>query len=228
MNAESHEKAAKRLVEAIETGTGIHDPRLLEAFRSVPRERFVPEELAELAYEDRALPIGEGQTISQPSMLALMFAALAPQPHERALEVGAGSGYAAALLGRLTASVHAIEIRPELSARAAQTLAAIGAHNVHVFTRNGEHGLPDHAPFDVILVSAGTSATPPELLRELSPRGRIAIPVGDRQGQHLFIGRRGPAGDIAWEQRTACIFVPLVGSAPTNGDEPTPNPRSEP
>jgi protein-L-isoaspartate(D-aspartate) O-methyltransferase len=199
------------LVKTIETSSNVHDPRILGAFRAVPRERFVPDELTDFAYDDRALPIGEGQTISQPSMIALMLEALAPAPEERALEVGAGSGYAAALLGQLTSEVEAIEIRPELAERAQRTLESLGVANVHVHAGNGALGIPTRAPFDVILVSAGARATPPELTHELAPGGRIAIPVGDEHGQHLFVGRRTPDGVVEWERRTACVFVPLVG-----------------
>jgi protein-L-isoaspartate(D-aspartate) O-methyltransferase len=214
MQGQSTQGAADRLVNAIEVGTGVHDPRILDAFRAVPRDRFVPEDLADYAWEDRALPIGEGQTISQPSMLALMLAALEPQANDRALEVGAGSGYAAALLGRLTCHVEALEIRPELAERAKRTLSTLGAHNVHVSVGNGQHGLPERAPFDVIMVSAGARATPPELVQELAPGGRIAIPVGDGRGQHLFVGRRESGGELVWERRTPCVFVPLVAEAP--------------
>lgn len=205
-----HRDAANRLVRSIEASTGIHDPRILRAFRKVPRERFVPEELSDFAYDDRALPIGDGQTISQPSMLALMLAALAPTATDRALEVGAGSGYAAALLGELTENVEALEIRPELAERAQRTLAALGIENVHVHVKDGALGLPEQAPFDIVLVSAGARATPPELVDELRIGGRIAIPVGDSAGQHLFLGRREPSGELVWERRTPCVFVPLV------------------
>jgi len=209
--------AASRLVRSIEASTGIHDPRILRAFRRVPRERFVPEEFSDFAYEDRALPIGEGQTISQPSMLALMLAALEPTATDHALEVGAGSGYAAALLGELTGSVEAIEIRPELAERAERTLAALGVENVHVHRKDGSLGLPEQAPFDIVLVSAGARATPPELMDELRIGGRIAIPVGDSSGQHLFLGRREPSGELVWEQRTPCVFVPLVHEDEASG-----------
>lgn len=227
MKGRNTSDAAERLVGAIEAGADIHDARILAAFRAVPRDRFVPEDLAQFAWEDRALPIGEGQTISQPSMLALMLAALEPQANDRALEVGAGSGYAAALLGRLTCHVEALEIRPELAERAQRTLASVGASNVHVSIGNGEHGLPDRAPFDVIMVSAGARATPPELVEELAPGGRIAIPVGDQQGQHLFVGRREADGELVWERRTPCVFVPLVREAP-GGAQPSDAKRSRP
>jgi len=215
VTSEGQKEAADRLVRAIEESTRIHDPRILDAFRRIPRERFLPEDLADLAYEDRALPIGEGQTISQPSMIALMLAALAPRATDRALEVGAGSGYAAALLGQLSESVEGIEIRPELAERAAHTLAELDIPNVHVRQGDGARGLPDRAPFDIILVSAGARSTPRELVEELRPGGRIAIPVGDRAGQHLFVGRRENGGTLHWERRTPCVFVPLVGDSPS-------------
>jgi protein-L-isoaspartate(D-aspartate) O-methyltransferase len=208
-------EAADRLVRAIEASTEIHEPRILEAFRRVPRERFVPEDLADFAYEDRALPIGEGQTISQPSMIALMLSALAPRATDRALEVGAGCGYAAALLGELCESVEGVEIRPELAERAAHTLSELEIGNVRVRLGNGALGVPDEAPFDIILVSAGARLAPPELVEELGPGGRIAIPVGDRAGQHLFLGRREPSGALHWERRTPCVFVPFVNELPS-------------
>jgi protein-L-isoaspartate(D-aspartate) O-methyltransferase len=185
-------------------GSGVMDPRIRAAFRAVPREAFVPS-------DDRALPIGEDQTISQPSMIALMLDALRPKSSERALEVGAGSGYAAAVLSGLVKELDAIEIRPTLAERARRTLAELGRHNVRVHVGNGELGLPEHAPYDVILVSAGARTTPRALVEQLSPGGRIAIPVGERQGQRLLVGRRDDAG-IRWERRVRCVFVPLVSS----------------
>ncbi len=207
-----HGTARKRLLGSI-AESGVTDTRILSAFASVPRERFVPEPLRDQAYEDRALPIGEDQTISQPSMVALMLDALAPAPHERALEVGAGSGYAAAVLSKLVASVDAVEIRPALAERAAHTLAELGYENVQVHHGNGELGLPDGAPFDVILVSAGARATPRALVGQLAVGGRIAVPVGEQRLQTLLVGRRGPAADISWERRVRCVFVPLVSEA---------------
>lgn len=205
------DRSAERehLAHAVEASTGVHDPRILDAFRSVPREAFVPAELAPLAYEDRALPIGEGQTISQPSMIALMLAALAPVATDRALEVGAGSGYAAALLGKLTATVRAVEIVPALVDRAQKTLASLKTPNVGVELGNGAAHL-DGGPFEVILVSAGARELPQELVAELAPGGRIAIPVGDAEGQHLITGQRDERGEITWTRRTPCVFVPLV------------------
>jgi len=201
----------ERLAHAVEASTGVHDPRILDAFRSVPREAFVPAELGELAYEDRALPIGEGQTISQPSMIALMLAELEPGASDRALEVGAGSGYAAALLGKLTASVRAVEIVPALVERAQKTLASLDASNVEVELGNGAAHL-EGGPFEVILVSAGARELPRELVAELAPGGRIAIPVGDADGQHLLTGHRDQHGEMTWKRGTPCMFVPLIGA----------------
>jgi protein-L-isoaspartate(D-aspartate) O-methyltransferase len=198
----------ERMLRAI-AGSGVMDSRIRAAFRAVPREAFVPPERADAAYEDRALPIGEDQTISQPSMVALMLDALRPKSHERALEVGAGSGYAAAVLSGLVKEVDAIEIRPALAERASATLADLHIDNVHVHVGNGERGLPERAPYDVILVSAGARATPRALVEQLSLGGRIAIPVGERSGQRLLVGRRDEAG-VSWERRVHCVFVPLV------------------
>ena len=200
----------ERLTRSVARSTGIRDPRILSSFRSVPREYFVPEEQSAHAYEDRALPIGQGQTISQPSMIALMFQALVPLAHERALEVGAGSGYAAALLGTLVREVFALELIPELAERGRENLARAGVENVSLRTGHGEFGLPEFAPFDVILVSAGARSTPRSLVDQLAPGGRIAIPVGDESGQRLLLGRRTAAGFLEWERKTPCVFVPLV------------------
>jgi protein-L-isoaspartate(D-aspartate) O-methyltransferase len=209
-----------RLARAVARNTGIASERLLAAFRSVPRHAFVPVDQAVHAYEDRALPIGEEQTISQPSMIALMFDALAPEPSDRALEVGAGSGYAAALLAALVERVDAVEILPNLAERARAILARLGVSNVRIHRGTGERGLRDAAPFDVILVSAGARNVPPALVEQLAPNGRIAIPVGDDSGQHLLVGKRQGTGDVAWEKRMACLFVPLVTS--DRGAEPGP------
>lgn len=194
-------------------GSGVMDPRIRAAFRAVPREAFVPATLAERAYEDRALPIGEDQTISQPSMVALMLDSLRPRAEERALEVGAGSGYAAAVLSGLVKEVDAVEIRPGLAERAGRTLAELGVGNVRVHVGNGELGLPERAPYDVILVSAGARATPRALIDQLSPGGRIAIPVGDVNSQRLLVGTRDGAG-VRWQRKVHCVFVPLVSSPP--------------
>jgi protein-L-isoaspartate(D-aspartate) O-methyltransferase len=212
-----HARERRELATQIARHTGIDDRRILDAFRKVPRHAFVPAHLAEHAHEDRALSIGYGQTISQPSMIALMLEALDVEPDHRVLEVGAGSGYAAALLAELAAEVYAVEVVPELAERARATLQALGVDNVTIYTGNGAHGLPQKAPFDRILVSAGAEHVPPALLAELAVGGRIAIPVGDRLEQVLLVGTRRTATDIDWERSTPCVFVPLVGNEPAEG-----------
>lgn len=214
---EPHARDRRELAARITQHTGIDDPRILDAFRRVPRHAFVPPHLRDHAHEDRALAIGLGQTISQPSMIALMLQALDCRKEQRVLEVGAGSGYAAALLGELVAEVHAVEVLPELAERAQATLRALGIDNVTVYAGNGAHGLPQKAPFDRILVSAGAEHVPPALLAELVVGGRIAIPVGDKFEQELLIGTRRTQTDIDWQRSTPCVFVPLVGNAPAQG-----------
>lgn len=200
------------MTRVVAANTGITDERVLGAFRKVPRHRFVPRSLASRAYEDCALPIGEGQTISQPSMIAVMLAALAVAPTDRVLEVGAGSGYAAALLGELAREVFALEILPDLARSAQKRIRELGIENVHVLEGNGRLGLPAAAPFDKILVSAGSTDVPDELVKQLAEGGRIAIPVGGALGQQLLVGTKRN-GEMTWERSIACIFVPLVGEA---------------
>jgi protein-L-isoaspartate(D-aspartate) O-methyltransferase len=219
VNDSERTEERERLARTVARNTGVCDERLLSAFRRVPRHAFVPPDQAARAYDDRALPIGEEQTISQPSMIALMFDALAPEPNDRALEVGAGSGYAAALLATLVERVDAVEILPNLAERARATLARLGVSNVRIHRGTGERGLRDAAPFDVILVSAGARSVPQALVEQLAPNGRIAIPVGDDNGQHLLVGTRKGAGDVTWEKRMPCMFVPLVTS--DRGAEPS-------
>ena len=170
----------------------------------------MPEAERALAYRDTALPIGYGQTISQPSMLAIMLIALDLKPADRVLEIGAGSGYAAALLAELAHEVYALEIVPELAARAASRLSELGYTRARVLAANGREGLPEHAPYTKILVSAGAHDVPPELARQLAPGGTLVIPVGDESGQTLLIGHKDATGELRFERSIACIFVPLV------------------
>lgn len=188
----------------------VSDSRVLSAFRRVPRHLFVPEAERRLAYRDCALPIGFGQTISQPSMIAIMLSALDVQPSDRVLEIGGGSGYAAALLAELAAEVYTLEIVPELSREAATRLAELGYDHAHVIAANGREGLAEHAPYSKILVSAGSHDVPEELARQLAPGGSIAIPVGSESSQTLLVGHKGSDGELSWERSVACIFVPLV------------------
>ena len=190
---------------------GVQDPRVLHAMRSVPRERFVPEAQRSQAYEDRPLPIGHGQTISQPFVVAAMTEALRPQPSDRVLEIGTGSGYQAAVLSLLVAHVYSIEIVPELALQARETLATQGYENVQVITGDGFRGLPDQAPFDGIIVTAAPAQVPPALIEQLAPGGRLVIPVGDWR-QELRVLERGPSG-IRETSLFPVRFVPMIGEA---------------
>jgi protein-L-isoaspartate(D-aspartate) O-methyltransferase len=190
---------------------GIRDARVLAAMRAVPRHEFVSEDQIELAYEDRALPIGEGQTISQPYVVAWMLEALAVRAEDRALEVGAGSGYAAAILSRLAHAVFAIERDPALAREARRRLAAIGAANVELVAGDGNLGWPERAPFDVILVSAAAPRVPPALVEQLADGGRLVLPVRGAHGDQtlLRIERRADGG-LDTRDLGAVQFVPLV------------------
>jgi protein-L-isoaspartate(D-aspartate) O-methyltransferase len=187
---------------------GVHDPRVLDALRAVPRHRFVPPDLTGEAYDDGPLPIGHGQTISQPYIVAVMTELLAPGPDDVVLDVGTGSGYQAAVLARLVKRVYSIEIVPELAASARERLAALGYANVEVITGDGWAGLPAHAPFDGILVAAAPPEVPPALLDQLAVGARLVIPVGAWE-QDLRVYERSAEGI---QQRTVfgVRFVPLL------------------
>lgn len=187
----------------------IRDERVLAAMLNVPRELFVPESEAGQAYADCALPIGCGQTISQPYIVALTLEALQLRGHERVLEVGAGSGYQAALLGLLAREVYAIEIVPELAESAKRVIEELGYDNVRVIMGDGSIGYPPAAPYDAIAVAAAPRTLPPALVDQLVDGGRLVIPVGERWGQTLYrIRKRGRHTDA--EALTGCAFVPLI------------------
>ncbi|HEX7452922.1 MAG TPA: protein-L-isoaspartate(D-aspartate) O-methyltransferase, partial [Polyangiaceae bacterium] len=190
--------------------TDLHDARILQAFADVPRHQFLAEAQLEIAYEDRAVPLDDGQTVSQPSMIAIMLQELACEPGQRALEVGAGSGYAAAVLARLVAQVYAVELRPALAVRARAALERSGVTNVQVIQGDGSRGLAGQAPFDRILVSAAPTRIPDALIAQLAVGGRIAVPVGDERSQTLVVGHKTGPDDLTWERTVPCIFVPLV------------------
>jgi protein-L-isoaspartate(D-aspartate) O-methyltransferase len=187
---------------------GVRDERVLAALREVPRHRFVPEDLVHAAYEDGPLPIGHGQTISQPYIVAVMTELLAPGPDDVVLDVGTGSGYQAAVLARLARRVYSIEIVPELAQSARERLEALGYTNVEVITGDGWAGLAALAPFDGILVAAAPPEVPQALLDQLDEGARLVIPVGQWE-QDLRVYERTPRGI---EQRTVfgVRFVPLV------------------
>jgi protein-L-isoaspartate(D-aspartate) O-methyltransferase len=190
---------------------GITDARVLDAMRRVPRDAFVPPESHPAAYADRALPIGSGQTISQPYMVAVMTEALRLTGGERVLDVGTGSGYQSAVLSRLARDVITIERRPELAESARATLATLGYTNVTVIAGDGTLGSPEHAPFDAIVVGAGAPSVPAALKAQLSPSGgRLVIPVGTPEHQTLHvITRDGNA--FSDTLGLSCVFVPLIG-----------------
>ena len=210
--ARGREQMVARQLEA----RGIGDPRVLAAMREVPRHAFVSPDQVELAYDDRALPIARGQTISQPYVVALMLEALALGAGDRALEVGTGSGYAAALLSRLTRAVFAIELDPDLAERAKLRLTALGCGNVELRSGDGSLGWPERAPFDAILVSAAAASVPPALEAQLAPRGRMVLPIGGDTRQSLIRVARLEGG--GFERRELCEvqFVPLVGATSTS------------
>jgi protein-L-isoaspartate(D-aspartate) O-methyltransferase len=188
----------------------ISDERVLAAMEAVPRELFVPESLRRRAYDDAALPIGSGQTISQPYMVAKICEALALAGDEHVLDVGTGSGYQAAVLAELAAEVDTIERRPELAELARANLQAAGYERVRVHTGDGTRGLPERAPFDAIAVAAAAPDLPQTLYDELELRGRLVVPVGRRGIQRLEVIVRSPEGP-AVIQSVPCRFVPLVG-----------------
>jgi protein-L-isoaspartate(D-aspartate) O-methyltransferase len=198
------------MVEDQLRGRDIVDERVLAAMERVPREVFVPEEERGRAYDDVALPIGHGQTISQPYMVARICEVLALTGEERVLDVGTGSGYQAAVLAELAGEVFTIERIPELAEQARANLAAAGYEGVHVNVGDGTLGLPDHAPYDAIAVAAAAPGLPQRLYDQLGPRGRLAIPVGGRWGQRLELVIRSPEGP-AVVRSVPCRFVPLVG-----------------
>jgi len=198
-----------RMVERQLRGRGIADERVLWAMGRVPREAFVPVELARQAYQDAALPIGEDQTISQPFIVATMCELLELGGDEHVLDVGTGSGYAAAVLDELAATVVSIERIPVLAARARRSLALTGHGAVEVRLADGSLGAPDRAPFDAIAVAAATDRVPPALYEQLAPGGRIVLPLGDPGGQRLVRIVRGERGPVETGS-LACRFVPLV------------------
>jgi protein-L-isoaspartate(D-aspartate) O-methyltransferase len=206
-------EAARGLAQRISRSTAVSDTAILDAFQSVPREAFLPPELASRAYEDTALPIGLGQTISQPSMIALMLAELRAAPRHRVLEVGSGSGYVVALLSQLGCEVFGVERHAELVARARETLRSLGISQPMLYQGDGARGLPEHAPFDRILISAAAPEIPEALLAELAEGGRLVMPVGGAETQTLVTCERDDKGNLHYRAGSSCVFVPLVSDS---------------
>ena len=200
---------------------GVSDPRVLQAMRQVPRERFVDPDFADHAYEDRPLPIAEGQTISQPVIVALMAQAAQIKPSDRVLEIGAGSGYGAAVLSELAMRVWSIERHPKLARMAGSRIAELGRSNVTVLRADGTNGWPPAAPFDAIIVTAGGPVVPEPLKQQLSVGGRLIIPIGSQGGaQKLMKVTRVSAAEWIEEDLGAVQFVPLVGEHGWDGEAP--------
>ncbi|MDB4968715.1 MAG: protein-L-isoaspartate O-methyltransferase [Myxococcales bacterium] len=209
----------ERMVSEQLAARGIRDARVLDAMRKVPRERFVDESMRERAYEDAPLPIGFGQTISQPYMVARMCELAELSGDEAVLEVGGGSGYQAAVLSELARQVYVIELRPELGRLCQQRLEMLGKRNVEVGVFDGTYGWRERAPFDVIVVAAGAPDIPPLLVDQLADGGRLIIPIGPRQGQRLAIVTR-QGTEFVTEWATPCSFVDLVGRYGWGGEGP--------
>jgi len=200
------------MVEQQIEARGVSDPATLEAMRTVPRHEFLPLRLREEAYADYPLPIGHGQTISQPYIVAFMTEAIRPQPGEKILEIGAGSGYQAAILAQMGAEVYTIEIVEPLAEMARQTLERLGYKNAHVLHGDGYRGWPEHAPFDAIIVTCAPDQIPADLVAQLKDGGRMIIPVGGGMNQELVLLRKH--GDKVEKRSVLPVrFVPMTGEA---------------
>ncbi len=214
---ESDLTAARERLLAELRGEGIHDARVLDALRRVPREEFVRPQERAYAYANQALPIGGGQTISQPYVVAIMTQLLELRGDERVLEIGTGSGYQAAILAALAAHVFSIEIDPQLASAAGQRLKTLGFDNVEVRAGDGSYGWEEAAPFDAIIVTAVAPRIPERLLAQLRTGGRLVMPLGDEDEQYLIRARKREGG-LDVEQFAQVLFVPMMGAVRT----PTP------
>ncbi|MGD9965606.1 MAG: protein-L-isoaspartate(D-aspartate) O-methyltransferase [Hyphomonadaceae bacterium] len=200
------------MVDAQIRRRGVTDARVLDAMRTVPREKFVPEHLHPLAYDDMPLPIEAGQTISQPFIVAAMIEMAEVAPGDRVLEIGAGSGYAAAVISRIAGRVYAIERHAELAARARERIATLGYDNIEIRTGDGTAGWPEAAPFDAIIASAGGPVIPQQLKQQLAPGAVLVMPVGRAHEQRLIKMRRLGPDQFEEEAMGAVAFVPLIGA----------------
>jgi protein-L-isoaspartate(D-aspartate) O-methyltransferase len=207
--SDSAKQLRARMVEEQLRARGVGDERVLAAMGKVPREAFVSADDAKNAYGDFPLPIGEGQTISQPYIVASMVEALEVRFEDRVLEVGTGTGYQAAILGELAQEVWTVERHAELADRAREILQRLGYANIHVVTGDGSLGLAEHAPYDKILVAAAAPRVPETLVAQLADGGRLVVPVGSRAEQQVLVVRKGEETVVT--PREGCRFVPLVG-----------------
>ncbi len=207
----NYEQERLRMVEEQIVSRDVKDERVLAAMRKVPRHEFLPEAIRGMAYADNAIPLGEGQTISQPFMVALMSELLELTGAERVLEIGTGSGYQAAVLAELCEKVYTVERIKLLADRARATLDRLGYRSVAIKVYDGTYGWKEMAPFDAIMVTAGSPDVPAPLLDQLKDGGRMVIPVGDRYGQTLLKIVKTPEGAIT-QRSIPCVFVPLIGN----------------
>lgn len=211
MPTDPFSECRQRMVESQLRQRGIQDERVLAAMLKVPRHEFVAAPYRHQAYDDNPLPIGEGQTISQPYIVGLMLELLRLTPDDTVLEIGTGSGYQTALLAELAAHIGSIERQPFLAANAEAVLRRLGYTNVTVHTRDGSLGLPDHAPFDAIVVSAAAPEFPATLFAQLKERGRLVAPVGPPETQQLLLVTKEKGSPVIVES-VPCRFVPLIGA----------------
>ncbi len=207
---DNHDLLRDQMVETQLAARGISDPRVLTAFRRVPRHEFVPQGLQAMAYEDGPLPIGEDQTISQPYMVAIMTELLKLRGTEKVLEVGTGSGYQAAILAELCHKVYSIDRIRSLSDKAGKTLERLGYQNIELVVGDGTEGYLPGAPYNGIIVTAGCPAIPPPLFDQLAEGGSLVLPIGDRHLQSLTVVKK-IQGKLHYESSIGCVFVPLIG-----------------
>lgn len=208
----SYEARRQAMVKEQLAARDIHDRKVLDAMARVPRHEFVPAPLRRYAYTDRPLPIGLGQTISQPYIVAFMTQTARPKPEDRALEIGTGSGYQAAVLAELVREVYTIEILPELAQRAEEVLQRLGYTSVHVQTGDGYAGWPSQAPFDIILVTAAAERIPQPLLEQLAEGGRLVMPVGRSEGIQTLTLVTKKGGKLEHRRILSVRFVPMTGT----------------
>ena len=226
MKSTDFEWKRERMVEEQIKRRGVEQKAVLDAMREVPREVFVPEKYMTTAYSDRPLPIGEGQTISQPYMVAMMVESLQLKPDDKVLEIGAGSGYAAAILSRVAGEVYTVERHRSLAEQARERFQELGYDNIHVRHADGTKGWAEEAPFDAVVAAAAGPTVPDSLKAQLAPGGRLVIPVGQRMGAQTLmrVTRADEDGDFEEENLGAVRFVPLIGS---EGFEDSSEPRSD-
>ena len=207
----NYEKERRRMVDEQIAGRGVKDERVLAVMRKIPRHEFLPEGIRGMAYNDSALPLGEGQTMSQPYMVAIMTELLGLKGTERVLEIGTGSGYQAAVLAELCQKVYTVERIKTIADKARATLDRLGYKSVAIKIYDGTYGWKEMAPYDAIIVTAGSPDIPAPLVEQLKEGGRMVIPVGDRYGQQLITVVKTAEG-MSTERSIPCVFVPLIGN----------------